>query len=57
MKTYTGACRFAGALVLAGCATMGGDEPTVDPTTIPMPAERGHKVLDCVELWVDAATR
>ena len=52
---YTRACLVALALTVAGCATMGGYQPTVDPYNDPHAARIPSDEAECRELALHAS--
>jgi len=55
MKTFTRACLVAVALAAAGCATMGGYQPTVDPYNDPNASRIPRDEAECRELALSAS--
>jgi outer membrane lipoprotein SlyB len=55
MKTSTRACLAAVVLTLAGCATMGGYQPTVDPDNDPYASRIPRDEAECRELALSAS--
>jgi len=55
MKTYTRAGLVALALTVAGCATMGGYHPTVDPYSDPHASRIPRDEAECRELALGAS--
>jgi outer membrane lipoprotein SlyB len=55
MKTYTCACIVGLALTVAGCATMGGYQPTVDPYNDPYASRIPRDEAECRELALNAS--
>ena len=52
---YTRACLLALALTVAGCATMGGYQPTVDPFNDPHAGRIPHDEAECRELALQSS--
>ena len=52
---YTRACLVALALTVAGCATMGGYQPTVDPYNDPYAGRIPHDEAECRELALQSS--
>src|SRR5437667_6074587 len=52
---YTRACLVALALTVAGCATMGGYQPTVDPFNDPYAGRIPHDEAECHELALQSS--
>ena len=52
---YTRACLVALALTVAGCATMGGYQPTVDPYNDPHAGRIPHDEAECRELALQSS--
>ena len=52
---YTRACLVALALTVAGCATMGGYQPTVDPFNDPHAGRIPHDEAECRELALQSS--
>src|SRR5256886_16325905 len=52
---YTRACLVALALPVAGCAAMGGDQPTVDPYNDPYAGRIPHDEAECRELALQSS--
>src|SRR2546430_16225478 len=52
---YTRACLVALALPVAGCAAMGGDQPTVDPYNDPHVGRIPHDEAECRELALQSS--
>src|SRR2546428_13746014 len=52
---YTRACLVALAFTVAGCATMGGYQPTVDPFNDPYAGRIPHDEAECRELALQSS--
>src|SRR2546428_2537574 len=52
---YTRACLVALAFTVAGCATMGGYQPTVDPFNDPHAGRIPHDEAECRELALQSS--
>ena len=55
MKTYTRACLIGVVVAAAGCATMGGYQPTVDPYNDPYASHIPRDDAECRELALHAS--